>query len=268
MVLNSMRSSSTGFCDGGKNKAVVDDLFERWAWLYAVCRERVFTDHTKLIAKVMQDRFPTAQNPVFMELGCGPGFYSIRLARQFPEWRVVGMDKSLGLLKRAESKVATNLIANCSFCCGDATCPSDFPEQADLLLASRLFLILPDRFLALCSMYQALRDGGTLLIAEPLPGWRSRLALIAMRLLRSFGTRNSYPAGDAPSTKPLAAGELSSFVQCLRWAQIQSWSDNRYQYVLCEKPAAENTNRLDVYTTGSSRIPTEFSDHDVQRNCA
>jgi len=223
----------------------IDDLFERWAWLYTLCRERVFTDHTELVARVMSERFHTIRSPVFLEVGCGPGFYSISMARRFPRWRIVGMDQSAKLLQRAERRVLAASIANCAFCRGDVTCSADFPEKADLLLSSRLLLILPDRLSALRAMYSALRPGGTLLIAEPLPGWRPRLALNSMNLLRSMDRRGCCPSANLSALQPLTAPELSDLVSSLAWTHTQSWSDHRYQYVLSEKPIEADRNKLD-----------------------
>jgi len=224
---------------------VIDDLFERWAWLYTLCREHVFADHTELVASVMNERFHAVRRPLFLEVGCGPGFYAISMARRFPRWRIVGMDKSLKLLERAESKVLAASIANCSFCRGDVTCSADFPEKVDLLLASRLLLILPDRLSALRAMYSALRPGGNLLIAEPLPGWRPRLALTSMKLLRSMDLRGCCPTANLVAPQALTARELSYLISSLPWAHTRLWSDHRYQYVLSEKPMDADRKDLD-----------------------
>ena len=236
--------------------AAVDDLFERWAWLYTLCRERLFTDHTQLISRVMHERFHSVKHPVFMEVGCGPGFYSISLAKQFPNWRILGMDQSAKLLSRARSRAAQTVITNCSFRLGDVTRASDFSEQADLLVASRLLLILPDRPSALRAMYAGVRPGGLLLLAEPLPGLRSKLALGSMGMLRLLGTRNHCLAGNAPATKPLSAEELSSLLETLPWADTQRWSDGRYQYVLCEKPPLIETTPPSFSLTPQANLPT------------
>src|ERR1700746_662331 len=71
-----------------------DSLFERVAWLYAFCRERLFRDDTeRIISALWPNRMPSSGVRV-VELGCGPGLYSRKLAQRFPEISVTGMDRS------------------------------------------------------------------------------------------------------------------------------------------------------------------------------
>src|SRR5438094_6952557 len=71
-----------------------DSLFERVAWLYAFCRERLFRDDTdRIISALWQAQTPTDGTRV-IELGCGPGFYSRKLARRFPQIAVTGVEPS------------------------------------------------------------------------------------------------------------------------------------------------------------------------------
>src|SRR5260370_30396428 len=71
-----------------------DSLFERVAWLYAFCRERLFRDDTaRMISAIWQNQTP-APGTKIVELGCGPGFYSRKLAQRFPQTAVTGVDRS------------------------------------------------------------------------------------------------------------------------------------------------------------------------------
>src|ERR1044072_7902499 len=71
-----------------------DSLFERVDWLYAFCRERLFRDDTeRIISTLWNGESPTMGTKV-IELGCGPGFYSRKLARRFPGDSVTGVDRS------------------------------------------------------------------------------------------------------------------------------------------------------------------------------
>src|SRR3979411_2652968 len=71
-----------------------DSLFERVAWLYAFCRERLFRDDTdRIISALWQTQAPGSGTRL-IELGCGPGFYSRKLARRFPQIAVTGVDRS------------------------------------------------------------------------------------------------------------------------------------------------------------------------------
>src|SRR5690348_8941438 len=92
-----------------------DSLFERVAWLYAFCRERLFRDDTeRIISALWPNRMPSSGVRV-VELGCGPGLYSRKLAQRFPEISVTGMDRSERQLCWARERANSGAISNCSF---------------------------------------------------------------------------------------------------------------------------------------------------------
>src|SRR6266849_1072036 len=92
-----------------------DSLFERVAWLYAFCRERLFRDDTeRMISALWQTRVPASGTRV-IELGCGPGFYSRKLARRFPQIAVTGVDRSESQLRSARQRAAAQNVNNCAF---------------------------------------------------------------------------------------------------------------------------------------------------------
>src|SRR6266850_1916552 len=78
-----------------------DSLFERVAWLYAFCREHLFRDDTNRIIKALWQNKPPCSGLRVIELGCGPGFYSRRLAQRFPQINVTGVDRSLRQVRSA-----------------------------------------------------------------------------------------------------------------------------------------------------------------------
>ena len=58
-----------------------ENVFERCSWFYALCRELLFTDHTDEIASTMTPLLEQSCRPILLEVGCGPGFYSSKLAK-------------------------------------------------------------------------------------------------------------------------------------------------------------------------------------------
>ena len=137
-----------------------ETLFERCWWLYAICREYLFTDHTEEIATALAPLLTAGGLPHLLEVGCGPGFYSRRLAARFPQMQLTGIDLSEPLLIRARRQAQRSHLHNCRFLKADAFTLADFPNQVDAVIASRLFLILADRTLALSAIFTALRPGG------------------------------------------------------------------------------------------------------------
>src|SRR5207248_1522502 len=92
-----------------------DSLFERVAWLYAFCRERLFRDDTaRIISSIWADQPPRSGTKV-IELGCGPGFYSRKLAQRFPQIVVTGVDRSESQLRSARQRAITQNVPNCVF---------------------------------------------------------------------------------------------------------------------------------------------------------
>lgn len=213
-----------------------ENLFERYSWFYALCRELLFTDHTEEIASAMTPVLSRSSSPVLLEIGCGPGFYSSKLARRFPKLEVIGLDPSERLLAHARGKAARNRLTNCRFVRAHAQQLAEFPEAADFIIASRLFLILGNRGFALESIYSALRPNGLLFIAEPVSPLRAALPLAFMRMLQvCTGSRN--PAQEFENCRVLNKKQFDDFVASQPWKHIRQWGDQRYQYALCEKPA-------------------------------
>ena len=211
-----------------------DSLFEHVPWFYVFCRERLFRDDTeRIIAALWQNGGPPSGTEL-IELGCGPGFYSRRLAQRFPSLSVVGVDRSENQLDWARRRAAARELGNCVFervNVLELPCPE---ARFDVLVASRLFTVLPERDQAVAEMYRVLRSGGRCFIAEPRNAVWASIPLFAMWLLASVThSGNGY-------REPLKATVLSddAFEDLFRqqpWKQIQTWRDGRYQYALCEK---------------------------------
>src|SRR5437870_3457944 len=92
-----------------------ESLFEHVAWLYAFCRERLFRDDTeRMITALWRNGGPTAGTQL-IELGCGPGFYSRRLAERFHHISVTGVDRSENQLQWARQRAEARGLRNCSF---------------------------------------------------------------------------------------------------------------------------------------------------------
>src|SRR5438067_12259193 len=80
----------------GRERA--DNLFERAAWIYTFCREKVFRDDT---GRIIRAFWPAGEPPAssrVLELGCGPGFYARTLASRFRQISVLGVDSSKELV--------------------------------------------------------------------------------------------------------------------------------------------------------------------------
>jgi len=214
----------------------IEPLFEQGWWIYALCRERLFTDHTEAIADSFRPLLGDGQQRHLIEVGCGPGFYARRLAGIFPNLRVTGIDISDRLLSLARARAHRAGLLNCTFLRADAKSLEQFPGTVDAVVASRLFLILADREQALNAIFQTLRPGGVCFVAEPTSVIRAALPLWLMRLTmpgRSSRARKCIPV----RCEVLSENSFQSFIDGEPWGKVRMWKDNRYQYALCEKPA-------------------------------
>jgi hypothetical protein len=57
-----------------------EDLFDRLAWWYTECRERLLQDDTESIVQILASFGLKLNGARLLELGCGPGFYATRIA--------------------------------------------------------------------------------------------------------------------------------------------------------------------------------------------
>ena len=218
-----------------------DSLFERFPWLYIVCREWFFRDHTtRIVAALWPSGAPRFGERV-LELGCGPGFYARRIARRFAQARVTGLDRSPAQLRHARARSAAQRLDNCHFVVGDARALTDRDGTIDAIVASRLFTILPEREATLEEVYRVLASGGRCFIAEP----RSRLwtalplgALwLAARLTDPFRQRvHGYREPRAATV--LTDRSFDTLIRSQPWLTIACWHDRQYHYALCEKSRA------------------------------
>ncbi len=216
------------------NDGSTDSLFEHFAWLYIFCRERLFRDDTvRMIQALWPNRQPVPGEKI-IELGCGPGFYSCGLAERFREISVLGVDRSPSQLTWAREKRNALRLNNCRFQSDNVLELSHSDSTFDVLIASRLFTVLPSRRLAVAEMYRVLRPGGRCFIAEPRWAFWASIPLFTMWLLAGLTHfRNGYR--EPSRARVLSTREMNRLFATQPWRKIEVWRDGRYQYALCEK---------------------------------
>ncbi len=215
-----------------------ESLFERFHWLYAFCREHLFRDDTEQIAGNL---WPDAEPPLqarLLEIGCGPGFYSCRLASRFGQLHVTGIDRAREQLDRARTRAKEKQLDNCRFEKADVLTLAWPPSSFDAVVASRLFTILDERERAFSEMYRVLRDGGRCFIAEPRSMMRAAVPLHAMWLLaRLAGFCRESPGSyrEPRRVAIMSPGEFGALIASQPWREVRHWHDSWYQYAICEK---------------------------------
>jgi arsenite methyltransferase len=211
-----------------------ESLFERFAGIYIFCRERIFRDDTsRIIRRIWQNNEPAA-NSFIIELGCGPGFYARTLAARYPKAFVLGIDDSQRQLDYARVRAMEAGLRNCTFKRDNVLNLDQANDSVDLVIASRLFTVLPERECAVAEMFRVLNSGGKCFVAEPRYAFSASIPLLSMRLLaRLSGYFNRYR--EPTRATALTFDDFCALFATQRWARLETWRRGRYQYALGEK---------------------------------
>ena len=210
-----------------------DNLFEHFAWLYILFRERIFRNDTRRIIRNIWPSGSPEAGARLIELGCGPGFYSCELAKTFPRLDVIGIDQSPKQLQRAREKAAQLGLHNCRFESFDVLALPQQDESFTSVIASRLFTVLPEQTEAVAEMFRVLVPGGHCFVAEPRYAFWASIPLFLMRAMaRLTGFKDDcHP----DNVHVLSEGAFKHIFTTQPWAKIKVWTRGRCQYALCEK---------------------------------
>lgn len=250
---------ATGSLTKTENELDARRLFEDCAWLYAFCREHLFRDHTEEIAQALFPEGVSSQEVSVLEVGCGPGFYSRRLAQRFPALRALGIDRSSRLVSWAQGRASADCLTNCLFLEGDVEALSSHVEKVDAVISSRLLLVVADRSVVLEEIFRVLKPGGRLFLAEPTANFKTQLPLSAMRFVDHFMQTSSRQL-IGPIAEVLSPLDFEQLVRSQPWNSVSIQMYGDYQCAVCEKSSdtavddqspEANQSGLFVTTTGS-----------------
>lgn len=213
-------------------------LFDRFFWMYAIWREHFFCDHTATIIESLWRGEPPAGIRL-LEVGCGPGFYTCRLAERFKQIDVTGLDSSKRLLGHAKSRACSRLLSNCEFVHGNFLSLQQFSSAFDNVIASRIFMVASPMEVALAQIYSSLKPGGKCFIAEPRSALRAKIPLFILWFLaRSvhLWTNEVTDYREPDQAVVLSAAQFDSMISSQPWTKVRRWQDAHYHYAVCERP--------------------------------
>lgn len=95
-----------------------------------------------------------------LEIGCGTGGLSLRIARAVAPGRVVGIDVDPGVIGLAQRRADEQALTNVEFRYGDTADLSGFKESVDLVFTHAVLMYVADPVNALVQQRQATRLGG------------------------------------------------------------------------------------------------------------
>lgn len=220
----------------------LESLFERFHWFYAFCREHIFQDDTEQISKALWPGGVPPAGSRFVELGCGPGFYSCRMAERFSHLEVIGIDLIEQQLHHARLRAAAYNLDNCRFERDDVRALALAANTIDAIVVSRLLIVLKERDKVLAEIHRLLKPGGRCFIAEPRSAFRAAIPLNAMWTLANiwalFGNRKTLYL-EPPKVAVMNTDEFDAVVNSQPWKQVVRWNNAWYQYAVCEKDTGQ-----------------------------
>ncbi len=138
---------------------------------------------------------PLQQPRRVVDLGCGPGNSTELLVVRYPDSKIVGLDSSLDMLRKARER-----LPNCTFVEADIRVWTPEPGT-DLLFSNAVMQWLPDHTSVLRRLLEALPKGGVL--AVQMPDNTREPALLFQREVGAKG-----PWADHPEIKAAARDDL------------------------------------------------------------
>lgn len=135
-----------------------------------------------------------------LELGCGPGNSFARLRSAVgAEGRVVGVDYSRGMVRRATERVDEAGWDNVHVIRGDATRPGITADAFDAVYAAMSLSAMPDPAAAVAVAAASLRPDGRLAVLDARPFQRAPLSLLNPLTNPAFEYLTDWrPAVDIP----------------------------------------------------------------------
>lgn len=142
---------------------------------------RLFTwvagaDFYRLFHEEAVHTLPVGRGKSWLDVGCGPGLL-VRLAEE-RGYEAIGVDSDLSMIRVARNN-SRSKRSRTLFEVGNI---SDFPElNADVVSASSLLAVVPDKKKMLCALWGRVIPGGTLLFIET----TSDMTLFAFKKVRN-----------------------------------------------------------------------------------
>ncbi len=156
--------------------------------------QETWMDHSASMA----DHFPSSEGPLdILDVGVGPGVSAVGLSRRLPASRIVGLDLSRRMLRRARSRVDPSI----GLVQADITRLPFDDASFDVVTGHSFLYLLPDQPGAMAEIARVLRPGGTCVFLEPrdrgpittaftIPGClRFRLCMILWRIVSATAGR-------------------------------------------------------------------------------
>jgi len=155
-----------------------------------------------LSPKKLADRLHLKEDFKVLEIGPGPGYFSVEVARRIPQGHLELFDIQKEMLEKARCKIEKARLHNVGFTQGDATNLPFGENEFDVVFLVAVLGEVSDKEKCLGAIYRILKPFGLLSITEqpgdpdflPLPVVRSLAEKQGFEFVESYGKKKNYTA--------------------------------------------------------------------------
>ena len=159
-----------------------------------------------------------------LDVGCGDGALTAKLAEDLPDGAVVGIDASIGMIETAQKHRSSNL----SFQQLDVT-NIKFKEEFDIVFSNAVLHWVKDHKTLLELLYRALRTSGKLRVNFAGEGNCSTLNTIAKEVMGRNEFRDAFSGFEWPWYMP-GVDEYTKLVNRSPFKKAEVWGENADRY--------------------------------------
>ena len=150
----------------------------------------------------LANRLHLSQDARVLEVGPGPGYFSVEVARRLSQGRLELFDLQREMLEQARRRIEGAALRNVGFTQGDAGHLPFGEEQFDVVFLVAVLDEVADSVACLRDIHRTLRPGGLLSITEqpgdpdflPLPTVRALAKGAGFEFMEQFGCGKNYTA--------------------------------------------------------------------------
>ncbi len=136
----------------------------------------------------LADRLHLAEDFWVLEVGAGPGYFSVEVARRLPAGRLILLDIQQEMLLKARRKIAKARLTNVDFVQANATCLPFGRGIVDVIFLVTVMGEVADPATCLCDSFRVLRSGGLLSITEQ----QGDPDALSLATVRSFAEKQGF----------------------------------------------------------------------------
>jgi ubiquinone/menaquinone biosynthesis C-methylase UbiE len=153
-----------------------------------------------LSPKKMVRRLDLKKDARVLELGCGPGYFSLEVARNVAAGKLVMVDIQQEMLDMAKNRLEKKAVANVEYIQGDAVALPLESESFDVVFLVAVLGEVPDRVQCLRELHRVLRPKGLLSVTEqfgdphaiPMSQIHSFVKTMGFEVEKSFGGGRNF----------------------------------------------------------------------------